>query len=147
MWPAKETPARATQKTKESIEASKERARRAKFKLRQTVMRYNGKSDLKARDHWKFDAQAWVGLDGSKIWTSTLEVYNFPNHDSRLVTRGWGFSELEAEGAAAERLFEDPGVAELQKNLVESMAQFRKKHIKEATKTRGPNETTNDRSY
>jgi len=141
---AQETPARA-QRTVESIEASKERARRAKFKLRQTVMRYNGKSDLKARDHWKFDAQAWVGLDGSKIWTSTLEVYNFPNHDSRLVTRGWGFSELEAEGAAAERLFEDPGVAELQENLVESMAQFRKKHIEEATKTRGPNETTNDR--
>ena len=136
MWPAKETAARY---------ASKERARQAKSKLRETFMRYIGTSDLKARDHWKFDTQVWVGLDGSKIWTSTLEVYNFPNHGSGLVTRGWGWSELEAEGAAAERLFEDPGVEELQKNLVPSMAKFAKDHLQEAIETKGPNETTKDR--
>ena len=87
---------------------------------------------------------AWVGLDRSKIWTSTLEVYNFPKDGSHLVTRGWGLSELEAEGAAAERFFEDPGVAELEKNLVESMTKFRKKHLEEAIKRKKPNESIND---
>ena len=108
-------------------------------------MRYTGASELRARDHWKFDTTAWVGLDSSKIWTSTLEVYNFPEPRGRLVTRGWGWSDLEAEGAAAERFFEDPGVAELVKNLVESMAQFRKKHLQEAIATKGPHESINDR--
>jgi len=124
--------------------ASKERARRAKFKLRETFMRYIGTSELRALDHWKFDTTAWVGLDRSKIWTSTLEVYNFPKDGSHLVTRGWGLSELEAEGAAAERFFEDPGVAGLEKNLVESMTKFRKKHLEEAIKRKKPNESIND---
>lgn len=60
------------------------------------------------------------------------------------MTRGWGLSELEAEGAAAERFFEDPGVAELEKNLVESMTKFRKKHLEEAIKRKKPNESIND---
>ena len=104
-----------------------ERARSAKTRLRYLLVNYLAMKDVRAQDHWSYKSEEVTHPDGWKYWTCTLHMFRFPT-PSGLMTHSWGWTQLQAEGYAAEQVLENAEVVDIQDNLADTMTQIKKKY-------------------
>lgn len=104
-----------------------ERARSAKTRLRYLLVNYLSLTHVRAQDHWSYKSEEVTDLDGSRYWTCTLHMFSFPT-PSGLITHSWGWTQLQAEGYAAEQVLENAEVVDIQDNLADTMTQIKKKY-------------------